>query len=341
MAMAATPVTPTAMTPPSGPPDTTAMTPPLHLPSIGAVASAVTVVVALLYGLGVLALEQQLEHRHALDAAAAWQATFLVPRPTIALHALRAITTPLAVFNAILTFLVSTAPQWGDWAARRLGRLGRLGRWLGRWLGRRLGRLGRWLGRLGRRLLSPPPLGPPAPPSYRGHRGYRGWRVWRVAGVVLSAVAVAILYVALSFAAAAVLLVLLVIVFTLLGLGLGQRSTSLILHAPVWASVVAGLIAALGMLVLQARGVVRHHRLLGGLALVYAASLVTGYFDFGAQRDLLPAIVVTRGDGAPVKGTLLAHADGYWYVVGPPAQRARARVLPMRDAVVRSVIIGE
>jgi hypothetical protein len=337
MAMAATPVTPTAMTPPSGPPDTTAMTPPLHLPSIGAVASAVTVVVALLYGLGVLALEQQLEHRHALDAAAAWQATFLVPRPTIALHALRAITTPLAVFNAILTFLVSTAPQWGDWAARRLGRLGRLGRWLGRrlvWLGHRLV----WLGR---RLLSPPPLGPPAPPSYRGHRGYRGWRVWRVAGVVLSAVAVAILYVALSFAAAAVLLVLLVIVFTLLGLGLGQRSTSLILHAPVWASVVAGLIAALGMLVLQARGVVRHHRLLGGLALVYAASLVTGYFDFGAQRDLLPAIVVTRGDGAPVKGTLLAHADGYWYVVGPPAQRARARVLPMRDAVVRSVIIGE
>ncbi len=165
--------------------------------------------------------------------------------------------------------------------------------------------------------------------------------MWRVAGVVLSAVAVAILYVALSFAAAAVLLVLLVIVFTLLGLGLGQRSTSLILHAPVWASVVAGLIAALGMLVLQARGVVRHHRLLGGLALVYAASLVTGYFDFGAQRDLLPAIVVTRGDGAPVKGTLLAHADGYWYVVGPPAQRARARVLPMRDAVVRSVIIGE
>ena len=329
--MAATPVTPTAMTPPSGPPDTTAMTPPLHLPSIGAVASAVTVVVALLYGLGVLALEQQLEHRHALDAAAAWQATFLVPRPTIALHALRAITTPLAVFNAILTFLVSTAPQWGDWAARRLGR----------WLGRRLVWLGHRLVWLGRRLLSPPPLGPPAPPSYRGHRGYRGWRVWRVAGVVLSAVAVAILYVALSFAAAAVLLVLLVIVFTLLGLGLGQRSTSLILHAPVWASVVAGLIAALGMLVLQARGVVRHHRLLGGLALVYAASLVTGYFDFGAQRDLLPAIVVTRGDGAPVKGTLLAHADGYWYVVGPPAQRARARVLPMRDAVVRSVIIGE
>jgi len=338
MAMAATPVTPTAMTPPSGPPDTTAMTPPLHLPSIGAVASAVTVVVALLYGLGVLALEQQLEHRHALDAAAAWQATFLVPRPTIALHALRAITTPLAVFNAILTFLVSTAPQWGDWAARRLGR------WLGRrlvWLGHRLVWLGHRLVWLGRRLLSPPPLGPPAPPSYRGHRGYRGWRVWRVAGVVLSAVAVAILYVALSFAAAAVLLVLLVIVFTLLGLGLGQRSTSLILHAPVWASVVAGLIAALGMLVLQARGVVRHHRLLGGLALVYAASLVTGYFDFGAQRDLLPAIVVTRGDGAPVKGTLLAHADGYWYVVGPPAQRARARVLPMRDAVVRSVIIGE
>ncbi len=336
--MAATPVTPTAMTPPSGPPDTTAMTPPLHLPSIGAVASAVTVVVALLYGLGVLALEQQLEHRHALDAAAAWQATFLVPRPTIALHALRAITTPLAVFNAILTFLVSTAPQWGDWAARRLGR------WLGRrlvWLGHRLVWLGHRLVWLGRRLLSPPPLGPPAPPSYRGHRGYRGWRVWRVAGVVLSAVAVAILYVALSFAAAAVLLVLLVIVFTLLGLGLGQRSTSLILHAPVWASVVAGLIAALGMLVLQARGVVRHHRLLGGLALVYAASLVTGYFDFGAQRDLLPAIVVTRGDGAPVKGTLLAHADGYWYVVGPPAQRARARVLPMRDAVVRSVIIGE
>jgi len=334
--MATTPVTPTAMTPPSGPPATTAKTVPLHLPldggppppggaaepialpvpSIGAVASTVTVVVALLYGLGVLALEQQLEHRHALDAAAAWQATFLVPRPTIALHALRAITTPLAVFNAILTFLVSTAPQWGGWAARGLRH--------------QLGRLGR--------LLFPRPLGPPAPPSYRGHNGYRGWRVWRVAGVVLSAVVVAILYVALSFAAAVVLLVLLVIVFTLLGLG--QHSTSLILHAPVWASVVAGLIAALGMLVLQARGVVRHHRLLGGLALVYAASLVTGYFDFGAQRDLLPAIVVTRGDGTSVKGTLLTHADGYWYVVGPPAQ-LRARILPVRDAVVRSVIIGE
>jgi len=92
----------------------------LDLPGLGTAVTALGAAGVASYVLGVLVLQQQLARVGALDAAAAWQAAFLVPRPTVVLHAVHALSTPASLVAAGAFLL--TASSWPIVA------------WSGRWL---------------------------------------------------------------------------------------------------------------------------------------------------------------------------------------------------------------
>ncbi len=89
----------------------------LDLPGLGTAVTALGAAGVASYVLGVLVLQQQLARAGSLDVATAWQAAFLVPRPTVVLHAARAVGSPTSLVVAGFTLVSALATPVAAWVA--------------------------------------------------------------------------------------------------------------------------------------------------------------------------------------------------------------------------------
>lgn len=90
----------------------------LDLPGLGTAVTALAAAAAASYLLGLLVLQQQLAQVGTLDAATAWQAALLVPRPFVVLQAARAVSASSALLVAGSTFAVGGIVPMGVMVAR-------------------------------------------------------------------------------------------------------------------------------------------------------------------------------------------------------------------------------
>ena len=71
------------------------------------------------------------------------------------------------------------------------------------------------------------------------------------------------------------------------------------------------------------------------LALAYLGSLINAYYSYPPQKSVLRAIAITTTSNRVIKGELVSHSDGYWYVLDTSTKRER--ITPIRDSQTISI----
>lgn len=274
--------------------------------SLAEVSTLVSILVAALYLLGLAVVERQLESGGRLDPATAWHTAPLVPKPTVALQAVHMFFAPAAL-TATGTTLIGTIVIWVAIARVARTRLGRaLRRLVYRAANRVFGtrpRLVLWLTGAGLLIL-----------------------IAIVAAVIVASIGLAVTGVspiyrgepgpirlgslALSYLSGVVMALPLYAKW-----GLFQSPTT----QWIWTSFT-------------------RRRWLWSMTFAYVANLFSAYYTASVARDLLPPITITMTSRATITGALIAHTDGYWFVL--TESKIRGQVKPVRDGEVSTIALG-
>ncbi len=274
--------------------------------SLAGVSTLASILVAALYLLGLAVVERQLESEGRLDPATAWHMAPLVPKPTVALQAVHMFFAPAAL-TATGTTLIGTIVIWV--AVPRIART--------------------LLGRTVRRLV------------YRAANRVFGTRPRLV-----------------LWLAGAGLLILMAIVAAVIVASIGLAVTGVsptyqgepgpIRLGSLALSYLSGVVMALPLY--AKGGLVRspttqwlwtsftRRRWLWSMTFAYVTNLFSAYYTASVAHDLLPPITITMTSRATITGALIAHTDGYWFVL--TESKTHGQVRPVRDGEVSTTALG-
>ena len=74
------------------------------------------------------------------------------------------------------------------------------------------------------------------------------------------------------------------------------------------------------------------------ISLAYLGSLINAYYSYPLQKNVLPTITITNTSNQVIRGSLITHLDGYWYVLDTSSKRRG--VTPIRDNQATSITLN-